>query len=530
MPDTESSASSPSSSPAAEPPRERELKLLFPADQADSLLGHPLLASDNGRKPAAHRQISAYWDTADDALSRAGLTLRVRTIGKKRLQTVKTKGTETAGLFSRGEWEAPIQADVPEMTLLETWGLTEAFTTACNGQTIQTRFTTDVRRAKRVRNGGAARVEIALDRGEVVAGDRSDPIAEVELELLEGPPAHLYELALELNKAVPLQLGGLSKAARGYRLLGHIIPAEPVKAADPGLTRGMPAADAFIRIGQSCLTQITGNMRCLLETDDPEGVHQMRVGVRRMRAAMTTFKTLIDGPDMEVVKAELRWLMSLLGPARDADVFDDEVLAPLVDDLADEPGLPALRAHFADRRVAANAATRDAVRSARFTALVLEAARWLEDGSWRTDPDRTPLRAEPVHKLADRVLGRRHRKVLKAGKHYEALGDEERHALRIQIKKLRYGLEFLAPLYPAKKTKGLSKTLKATQDALGSLNDFAVGRALLRDAAREAAPGTPDLAFAAGRAAGLLGGHREEALATARSLWQDIASTKAPWL
>ncbi|MCF8481329.1 MAG: CYTH and CHAD domain-containing protein [Rhodospirillum sp.] len=509
---------------------ETELKLSCCPEDMEDLLAHPLLRSPSGRKPLARHQISRYFDTEDDALARGGLSLRVRTIGKKHFQTVKTTGTGGAGFSARGEWEAPVPEETPNPELIADWGLAGDFAKATGGRPLLLRFETDVRRATRMIKRPEGAVEIAVDRGLVRAGDAEDSIAEVELELKEGAPSLLHDLALELLATLSLGLGGPSKAARGYRLLGHTLDSpDPAKAREVSLAAEMTSEKAFHAIGQSCLEHLVANASVIIDGSDPEGVHQARVAIRRLRSALSAFRPMVAGLDTDRIQGELRWLMGILGPTRDADVFRETVLPPLAETLAQEPGWQALVAHFDTQRIAQAQAARDALSSSRFTALVITTLRWLDNGDWRLDGDRAGLRAAPLGKTARSVLKKRMTKVLKRGADFDHQPEEIRHALRVQVKKVRYTLDFLAPLYPETGTKAAMKAMKRVQDVLGQSNDITVGRAKLRNAARDAGAGAPLLAFIAGWAAGIIDGDRKAMEKDALDAWTALAALAPVW-
>lgn len=159
---------------------------------------------------------------------------------------------------------------------------------------------------------GGAIIEVALDRGDVVAGDRRSSICELELELKGGDPAGLFAFARKVDAAAPVRLGVLAKAERGYALLG---PAATVfKAERVVLTPDMTAAQAFQHIVHTCLRQFRLNERLLAEGHRTEPLHQARVALRRLRACFSIFNALTaDDQTAARLRDELRWLASELG-------------------------------------------------------------------------------------------------------------------------------------------------------------------------------------------------------------------------
>ncbi|MGB1026896.1 MAG: CHAD domain-containing protein, partial [Rhodospirillaceae bacterium] len=223
-------------------------------------------------------------------------------------------------------------------------------------------------------------------------------------------------------------------------------------------------------------------------------------------------------------------LMDALGPARDADVFCEEILEPLGARLAEEQGWSALVDHFTTLRAERNKAAQDYVASAAFPRFLLRATAWIEDGIWAADPRRESLRAQPVLDHGNGVLAKRHKRLLKDGRGFKHLPDEPRHALRIRVKKVRYALDVLGPLYGEKTTKPLRKALSALQESLGGLNDIAVAGDTLRQAAEAAGPENHRLAFTAGHAAGLLEIPKTSLLRQSEADWRAFKSLRPPWL
>jgi inorganic triphosphatase YgiF len=177
--------------------REIELKFLVSADDLAAVLAAAPPGEDEIRELT-----SIYYDTADGALAAAGLSLRVRDDGRRKVQTMKRgKGT------SREECEAEVVAldtSWPDLAGLALTPVSEVRVT---------------RRQRLVRYAGAE-IEIAADVGEVSAGERSETFSELELELKSGPEAALNELAAELARSVSMTPSAVSKSDRGRALRG----------------------------------------------------------------------------------------------------------------------------------------------------------------------------------------------------------------------------------------------------------------------------------------------------------------------
>jgi triphosphatase len=474
----------------AEPaPTEVELKLeVRPADLA-ALMAHPLMR----RLGRGRRLVSTYYDTADFRLRQAGLSLRIRTDGRKHVQTLKGAGD---GFLSRGEWEQPLPGDALDLEALTATPLKDALG---DGDDLAPRFTVEVERRAHTFFRDGAKVELTLDLGEARAGAATSPIAEVELELKRGESSALFRLASGLFDAAPVRLSIRSKAEAGYALLGQGLGAS--KSARAPLEPDITTADAFQAVGRACLTQFLKNERLIREHRSVEATHQARVAIRRLRAALSLFQPLFGDPESVRLQAALRRAGSSLGSARDLDVLTARLsaldLGPSFDRQTLVTALERRREDAYDDAVIALEAPAQA-------SLLFDVAAWLEAGEWLSsnDPVRALLRDRPAADFAREILGRRTRRLCKAAGHIRDLDPAERHKVRIKAKKVRYGAEFFAPLAKGKKGRAAARdfieALRPLQDALGELNDLVNAERQLRVLAEMSRD--PNLAFAAGAA------------------------------
>jgi inorganic triphosphatase YgiF len=490
-------------------PLEVELKLATTAEAMESLLASPLLREHARSTVRSRHLVSTYFDTADQRLSRKRLSLRIRQSGRKLIQTLKTPNQADRAGAERGEWEVEVSHSTPHLTafddpaVLEVTGLILPDELA---PVFETRFR---RRAMMIEwpdgDQPPAQIEVAFDSGTIRADGREQPISELELELKRGQPRSLFELAEMLRAVAPLRLHTLDKAARGYLLASSEAPGWH-KARPVTLAPGMLVDDALHQILGACIRHWLDNEAATLDGHDPEGLHQLRVALRRLRSALTLFKTAMDEATRTGWSTELRWLLGPLGPARDLDVFATEMLAPIQVARGDDPDLAALAAVVASGRQAAQAQLREALRSERYGDLALRLACWVERRGWRQGADVDVLLAQrqPVSSFATTILAKRHRQALKRGRHFAKLDPEQRHQLRIALKKLRYGAEFFSSLFEAKPVSRFRKAAAQMQDILGHLNDVAVAQDLVHGLLREMPEGTErtSSAFGAGQVIG----------------------------
>ncbi|MEX0842332.1 MAG: CHAD domain-containing protein [Xanthobacteraceae bacterium] len=518
-------------------PRETELKLDLPPDGMAMLTRSAVFKDAPRTAPRPKKIVSVYFDTGNFKLRNSGLTLRVRREGRRRVQTVKQEG-ERAPLLARNEWERPIRGRRPDFAAARDTALEPLLSKKLERQ-LKPVFETSVRRTVYPLRNGDTEIELTVDEGTVEAGGKSSPLYEVELELKRGAPADLFRLAQALAEDVPVQISVRTKAERGYALVGREKPA-PVKALLVALKPDFTAQAAFQTVARACLHQLIAN-RPFVRIGQPEGLHQMRVGLRRLRAAISLFSGMLSDTQTQEMKAQLRWLNGELRAARELDVFMSRVVKPPVDAKRDKPGLAALIKDLRKRRAEAYARVRSAIDSYRFRRLVLDAAAWIEVGDWTRNSDdlACALRERPISSVAADELQRRRKKILKRGAHLKTLEPHRRHTLRIQAKKVRYASEFFANVFPGKKSarrrEAFIAALEKLQDALGELNDIAVHEELSAVLAQEQnGDGTPRKvhakeAFAAGRLSGYEEARMASALQDAERAYRLASRAKPFW-
>ncbi len=462
-------------------PTETELKLRLPADCVVRLQRSPLLKSSSVSRPVTQKLYSVYYDTPDFDLKRHGIALRLRRSGRSWVQTIKGGGSVMAGLHQRDEWEAPVLKAQPDFTKITDPALIKLFAATDLRERLQPVFTTEFTRSirmLRLADGGEA--EFCLDRGQVIAGDASTPICEIELELKSGNSGQLFQFALKLLHSIPLRLENASKAERGY-LLYPDGNSPPLKAAPIELDAEMSVSTAFAAISWNCLNHLHSNETGMLAGRDIEYLHQMRVALRRQRSALNIFSRILPNIAFTPIAQELKWLTSQFGPARDWDVFMTETLAPVCTSLPNHPGMVALQAKCEQLRHQHNEAARHAIESIRYVESMLQLGAWLNAEAWLGQPDPVAASVElaeikartPVKKFATALLEHRHRQLNKYGNELTDFSIEKLHALRIIVKKQRYTVEFFAGFYPCKETKRYLRALFVLQDILGAMNDTA---------------------------------------------------------
>ena len=432
------------------------------------------------------RLISTYYDTPDLALKRRGLTLRVREQGDRFIQTVKAGDLNGGDILTRGEWEDELAANRPDPLAPRSGArLPDGI-----ADDLRPLFATDVTRTSvAIEPTPATRIEAAIDQGEIRAagGNGVEPISEIELELASGDPAALYEVAMRLLEVAPIRIEPRSKSERGYRLGEGSAAAPPVVHAPPVILDPIMSVEAALQeIGRACLAHLLRNEAAALD-GEPEGVHQMRVAVRRMRSAISSFKKLLPAADRRWISCELGWLVDVLGSARNLDVFAAELLPPAQAALQ-EADIEDLAAALERARRAAYDRVGQAIHSERHAAGMLRLSHWFEARAWRKGAaEQLPLLSSAIGEVAPRLLDRRWRELRKRSKGFRRSTADQRHKLRIAAKKLRYAIEFLGSLFDQAELEAFVKRLKHLQDDLGYANDVHVAHDLLPELTYQAA-------------------------------------------
>lgn len=436
-----------------------------------------------------------YFDTADGALARARLGLRLRQEGGSWVQTAKGPGD---GTFHRLEHSVELpegDAGMPDVRRHSGHAVGRKLQRALerSGQPLQPTFETDVERLTRIVESPGVTVEVALDRGEVRAGGRAQPLQELEFELKQGHRSALVELAQTWRAQHLLWLDPLPKAEIGRRLAAGE-DAGPATRAAPVVGSGKRASRMLAAVLESALDQVLANAREIAAgTGQPAHVHQARVGLRRLRTAL---RELADVPALgslpPQVAPALTAAFRVLGEHRDRST-----LIPALQAESAAAGGPQLHWRPALPDVAA------AVREPAFQEALLHLlglAQGLKEGAGDGSDDRTrPLRARARKRLA-----RLHARIARDGVRFEQLDEEGRHRVRKRLKRLRYLAELMRPLFKPGAVDSYVKALKQLQDALGAYQDANAGRRMfVQQAAQE-----PAAWFVAGYLAA-----REEALA-----------------
>lgn len=416
---------------------------------------------------------NTYFDTEDERLRRRKAALRVRRTEDQVLQTLKL-GQSEAALQRRAEWEMPIAGPDIELERFTDPDAKAALGLLFDGQ-LKPVFQTKFERQKfDVRwpagSPGASDIEVALDRGSIKAGKATAAIGEIELELKDGSGAHVLDLARALGRSLPVRPSLGNKSERGYWLAGDT-PPPYVKASKLEFAPDMAFASVVTVMLRDCLAQWMRNEAPATDGRDSEGVHQLRVGIRRLRSLLTLLRPWLVERVARDWSARLRDVFVRTGPARQIDVLIEETLQPLQRQLPDDEALATVMKMAGRAKARAYDEIHTLTTDPEVGRLLLDLVCWVELGEWRAvnraDVDRA------VADVAAEILEKRYKSVRKGGRGFKHMPMFERHQLRLRLKKLRYAVDFFQGAFDPDKAGNLRKKLASLQDELGLANDLA---------------------------------------------------------
>jgi triphosphatase len=289
-------------------------------------------------------------------------------------------------------------------------------------------------------------------------------------------------VALRLLELVACRIEPLSAAERGFRLL--------VPDAKPPMQNGLAVpldADmtfdaALQQIGRSLIASLLRNEAAAL-AGVPEGIHQMRIAVRRLRSVLSAVRAMLPEDHYAWANGVLRWLGGTLGPVRNLDVFATGLLKPVSGALKGERDLARLATAARRRRSQAHERVREAIASPRYTASMMRLSRWFEARAWRDQPvsEESARLVEPLADVAPMLLKRLYRKARRRARNFPDLTPPQRHRLRILLKHLRYATEFLDGVYNQDKVERFIGRVRPLQDDLGYASDVRSAKALVAE-------------------------------------------------
>ncbi len=477
------------------------------------------LRSVTQAKGVWRRLETTYYDTAGRDLERAGLSLRLRIEAGRRIQTVKRP---TASPVMRKEYEyvlGPGEVFPAPFGKKKTDALIADIADALHptARSIVDRWTA-------VAHIGASQIEVAVDLGRAESWDAAGavyeaPLGEIELELKTGDMRDVFELARQLVANAPLRLVLRSKLEMALGLAdggpyGVVQGSAPLLAPDETAARSLSAALGDLAERMALLAPH------ITETRRPEGVHQMRVALRRLRALVQGLRPFLLSQDLEQLGAKARNFARALGPARDWDVFLTG--AGVLQNAHPPDGAASLKIRAETLRASAWQGAVEAVSSADFTMFLIDLLEFAHAPQLQNEP----ALQSPSAELAVRLLKRSWKKACRTAREVDFETPATTHPLRLAVKRLRYQAQMARALYAKDERAEFMAALSRLQDGLGRINDAATAGRL----AEEAAHGEGEAAM---RAAGFISGYMAaEAGADARYIagqWNTIRKCNRFW-
>ena len=311
--------------------------------------------------------------------------------------------------------------------------------------------------------------------------------------------------------------------SREAEAAGHglgTIRREPIML-DPSMT----IAEAFVAVTRGCVTHIVTAAEAARRTDDPESIHQLRVGIRRLRAAFSVFSPAL--PPRPAIVNQLRALQERLGTARDIDVLYEEMVASMPHDLRNRRGMRELTQAVQIHRIASHRRARMMVASRRCSELLSHLGTSMECYVSHPGGSAAATRMDqPITGFAVELLESRLRKARKLGDDIRDLDRGELHKLRIRIKKLRYSVEFFRDLESRARIQPYLRALKDLQQLLGMTHDAVVASSLIAEIGKRGGPAPERAAVVAQDWANACFKRAERKLPGA---WRRFIACKSPW-
>jgi inorganic triphosphatase YgiF len=377
-----------------------------------------------------------YFDTPDGALAAFRIVLRLRKEGVGWVQTAKAPTDSPLERLEHnvdlprgrpGELPAPVitRHEGTPVGALIAKALQKAGHDPERVELVPL-YATDVWRTTREMRTGDALVELAFDVGQVKSAARSHPLCELELELKRGSPASMIELAGRWCTRYALWLDTVSKAERGARLARGESFGPAVKSESPELDRQAGGPAIFGAVLNNCLRQILPNASEIAAgSNDAEHIHQLRVGIRRLRTALREMAELAPSPPDPAWDQALVDAFQALGAQRDL-MHLQEMVQPQIEAV----GGPPIR--LAEATVPPAEAA-EVVRAAAFQGVLMQliVASLAEGGEQPAAADAPPPLSP--RKILRARLAKLHRQVVRDGKRFESLAAAEQHRVRKRL-------------------------------------------------------------------------------------------------
>ncbi|SMD04509.1 CYTH and CHAD domain-containing protein [Sporomusa malonica] len=464
---------------------EAELKLrLADPTITDHLLTAPLLKELSTQPPSKQTLETTYYDTADQSLLKSRLSYRLRLANGQWTATVKADGTSDGGLHQRAEYNVPVDSPLPSIEPFLTTDIGVRLAEAISEMPLEPVFSTRFERhIINLLTPDGSSIELALDAGDIFAGDKQQKILELELELKEGQPEALVWLGAALADDFPLLPELDSKLYRAAVLAGLAAELGRDTPLPTPLKKSSATQPALQILSQVIIYHIheviSAQQTYLSNPDEIETLHDFRVALRKLRGLINFSKPLLPAEEYANWQNKLTGYGHRLGSVRDLDVFSlawDELAEYAKKILPVHTAKPTLAALIAGKRQATRDLLYDALAAGQLTPVLLGLWAFMQKQANKNTDDPMPsLKEFALERLAHWL-----KQFLKLGSALDLADLDAVHELRIAGKRLRYTLDSLAPALPDN-AQLLSKRLEKLQDSLGRIQDVAYTPPLLHE-------------------------------------------------
>ncbi len=420
-----------------------------------------------------------YLDTPDWRIYRAGYALRIRSAEDRVEACLKELRGPVEEIARRWELRELLPAANPDLLVDAPGAVGTRVSRVCGRKSLRVIGELRTHREERWLRGPDGREgAIALDETTILADDGTpvEVIRRIEVEAPADAVASFQPFVRRLQAELSLALAGTTKFERALLVRG-LDPAAPEDLGSTGIDAGLTAGEVAVAVLRRQFAAFLRNEPGVRLGEHPKYLHDMRVASRRLRAALRLFENALPARPAASMRAQFRVVGRALGAARDLDVMSAQIGAwiPRIATTS-AAALDPLMVVLEQRREDARRdllRILDSPRHERFVASATEALR-------RVPSTRPPGSTTPIRLAGPAMVGRARKKLVKAGRGVHAESPPATyHSLRIRAKRLRYALEFLAPIYgvPAKR---MIRALVRLQDLLGLQQDSEVAIVALR--------------------------------------------------
>jgi CHAD domain-containing protein len=478
----------------------------LPPAAAEALFRQPAIAARRAARSRGAAHGLTWLDTADGALAAEGLALEQPRRGQRRLlrcipapDAPWRPGTPPELVSSLPQDVAPAAAGGE--TLIPIAGFAGTLT----------------------RLALADDVEAALLKGRLRSVAEETPVARLTLS---GPTGAVLATMRDLAVTLPL-LPPRATLAEAARALARGTPLRPRRLGPPLLDPSVGVDDALPHALGHLVEVMLWHAPAARAGTAPEGVHQMRVAIRRARSLLRVFRPACDGPALRDLGAALKEIADALGPARDWDVWLGDIGADLAAALPEEPRIAALLRAARGQREDGYAALRPVLDGPALRRAAWDAVAVIETRPWRdgATPEAIARSDGPLNAFAAAVMDKRWRALAGDAEDILRLPDAEFHALRIEAKRMRYAAELFAPLWGRKRARRFLERLAAVQDAFGLANDAVVSHRLMAALQAKGA----GMAWATGVAEGWALARGQRARSKSAQAWKGLRAAEDYW-